>query len=139
VNFGQYAHSNQPVHHVLYLFSVAGRRNRTQYWVHRVLNELYTLNTFAGDEDTGSMGAWYVLGALGLFSHCPGKSEWTLGAPRFSEAVLSYPSGRAIRITAKQKSADSYLKNVTVNGAKHEGNYISHSVLAAGCSIVFSD
>ena len=105
VDFGQYAHSNQPVHHVLYLFSVAGRRDRTQFWVHRVLNELYTKDTYAGDEDTGSMAAWYVLGALGLFSHCPGKTEWTLGAPLFAEASIARPGGTILRIQAKRKSS----------------------------------
>ena len=81
VDFGQYAHSNQPSHHVLYMYTAAGRRDRTQHWVHRVLNELYSPDNFCGDEDTGSMSAWYILSALGIFSLCPGKPEWTLGAP----------------------------------------------------------
>ena len=139
VNFGQYAHSNQPVHHVLYLFTVAGRRDRTQYWVHRVLNELYTPDTFAGDEDTGSMSAWYVLGALGLFSHCPGKPDWTLGAPLFTEATLALPNGKTVRIEAKRHTQGAYLANVAVNGTKWDSNYLPHSKLVDGAHVVFSD
>ena len=139
VDFGQYAHSNQPVHHVLYLFTVAGRRDRTQHWVHRVLNELYTPETFAGDEDTGSMSAWYVLGALGLFSHCPGKPDWTLGAPLFPEATLALPNGKTVRIEAKRRGNDAYLANVSVNGAKWGSDYLPHAKLVDGAHVVFSD
>ncbi|HEX3435778.1 MAG TPA: GH92 family glycosyl hydrolase, partial [Pseudacidobacterium sp.] len=74
VNFGQYAHSNQPVHHVLGVYAAAGRPDRTQFWAHKVLNELYSPEHFAGDEDTGSMAAWYVLNALGIFVLCPAKA-----------------------------------------------------------------
>lgn len=139
VNFGQYAHSNQPVHHVLYLFTVAGRRDRTQHWVHRVLNELYTPDTFAGDEDTGSMAAWYVLGSLGLFSHCPGKPDWTLGAPLFPEATLNLPNGKTVRIEAKRRKQDAYLGNVAVDGAKLSSDYLPHARLLDGAHVVFSD
>ena len=139
VNFGQYAHSNQPVHHVLYLFSVAGRRDRTQYWVHRVLNELYSPDTFAGDEDTGSMSAWYVLGALGLFSHCPGKPDWTLGTPLFPEANISLSNGRTLRIEARPRRSGAFLGNVTVNGTKWDSNYLPHTTLLDGAHLIFSD
>ena len=139
VNFGQYAHSNQPVHHVLYLFTVAGRRDRTQYWVHRVMNELYTTDTFAGDEDTGSMSAWYVLGALGLCSHCPGKPDWTLGAPLFDQATLNLPNGKTVRIEAKRRKQEAFLSNVTVNGAKWDSDYLPHARLLDGAHLVFSD
>ena len=139
VNFGQYAHSNQPVHHVLYLFTVAGRRDHTQHWVHRVLNELYTPDTFAGDEDTGSMSAWYVLGALGLFSHCPGKPDWTLGAPLYPEATLALPNGKTVRIQAKRHMQDAYLSNVSLNGTKWDSNYLPHARLVEGAHLVFSD
>ncbi len=76
VNFGQYAHSNQPVHHVLYIFAAAGRPDRTRFWVRKVLEDLYTPDTFPGDEDTGSMAAWYILSSLGFYQLCPGKPEY---------------------------------------------------------------
>ena len=137
-NFGQYAHSNQPVHKVLYLFSIAGRRDRTQYWVHRVLRELYTSEDFPGDEDTGSMSAWYILGCLGLFSHCPGKSEWTLGAPLFPLAVIQTANNGEIRIEAKHTGADGFLAHVSLNGKPLSGFAVPHTELRGKVHLVFS-
>jgi predicted alpha-1,2-mannosidase len=138
VDFGQYAHSNQPVHHALYLFTVAGRRDRTQYWVHRVLNELYSVDNFPGDEDTGSMGAWYVLSSLAIFSMCPGKPEWVLGAPLFDKAEIRLPDGREIRIEAHGKEPGAFLDRVTLNGVELSGPSVLHSELVNGARLVFS-
>jgi len=138
VDFGQYAHSNQPVHHVLYMFTVAGRRDRTQYWVHRVLNELYSVDNFCGDEDTGSMGAWYVLSALGIFSMCPGRPEWVLGAPLFEQAEIRFPDGREIRIEAHSAKPGMFLDRVTLNGAEHKGNSVLHAEFLKGARLVFT-
>jgi predicted alpha-1,2-mannosidase len=137
-DFGQYAHSNQPVHNVLYLFTAAGRRDRTQYWVHRVLNELYSPDNFAGDEDTGATSAWYILSALGLFALCPGKPEWSLGAPLFPSVSIHFPGGRQIRIEAHRKQKAAFYDRVTVNGSHHEGPAIAHAVLMQDTHIVFS-
>ena len=138
VDFGQYAHSNQPVHNVLYLFTAAGRRDRTQYWVHRVLNELYSPDNFAGDEDTGATSAWYILSALGLFALCPGKPEWSLGAPLFPSVSIHFSGGRQIRIEAHRKQKAAFYDRVTVNGSHHEGPVIAHAVLMQNAHIVFS-
>lgn len=138
VDFGQYAHSNQPVHQVLYMFSAAGRRDRTQHYVHRVLNELYTVDNFCGDEDTGAMSAWYVLSALGIFSMCPGKPEWALGAPLFPQAEIRYPDGRVIHIEAHSSKPSVFLNRVTLNGAEVQGNFIPHAELAKGARLVFA-
>ncbi len=139
VDFGQYAHSNQPVHQVLYMFTAAGRRDRTQYWAHRVLNELYTPDDFPGDEDTGSMSAWYVLSSLGIFSLCPGKPEWALGAPLFEQAEIKFPDGREIRIEAQIKTPGAFLSRVTLNGAEVAGPSVPHSELVKGARLVFSE
>ena len=136
--FGQYAHSNQPVHHVLYMFTLAGRRDRTQYFVHRIMNELYSVENFCGDEDTGSMAAWYVLSALGIFSLCPGKPEWVLGAPLFDEARIQYPDGREIVVEAHSKKAGSFFDRVTLNGKEHRENSVQHAELLKGARLVFS-
>jgi predicted alpha-1,2-mannosidase len=138
VDFGQYAHSNQPSHHVLYMYSAAGRRDRTQHWVHRVLNELYSPDNFCGDEDTGSMAAWYVLSALGIFSLCPGKPEWTLGAPLFEKAEITFPDSRQITIEAHSKKPREFLNRVTLNGVEHKGTSVSHADLAKGGRLVFA-
>jgi len=98
VAFGQYAHSNQPVHHLLYIFAHAGRPDLTQFWVRKVMQELYTPEAFPGDEDTGSMSAWYILSALGFYPLCPGKAEYTLGSPLFARATLQLPKGKTLVI-----------------------------------------
>jgi predicted alpha-1,2-mannosidase len=138
VDFGQYAHSNQPVHQDLYLFTMAGRRDRTQYWVHRVLNELYTPSNFPGDEDTGSMSAWYILSALGFFSMCPGKPEWVLGAPLFNQAEIRFPGGRSLQIEAQGGKSEAFLKRVTLNGAEVREPFVLHSALTQGGHLIFS-
>ncbi len=136
VDFGQYAHSNQPSHHVLYMFTAAGRRDRTQHWVHRVLNELYTPGNFCGDEDTGSMSAWYILSALGVFSLSPGSAQWSLGAPLFESAEAHLSGGRTLRIEAHGKPG-TFLNRVTLNGAGHRAGSVSHAALAQGAHLVF--
>jgi predicted alpha-1,2-mannosidase len=138
VEFGQYAHSNQPSHHALYMFTAAGRRDRTQHWVHRVLNELYSPDNFCGDEDTGSMAAWYILSALGIYSLCPGKPEWTLGAPLFEQAEIRFPDGRTIRIEAHSNKPGAFLNHVTLNGVEQSGPSVLHSVLANNGRLVFT-
>ena len=138
VDFGQYAHSNQPSHHALYMFTAAGRRDRTQHWVHRVLNELYSPDKFCGDEDTGSMGAWYVLSSLGIYSLCPGKPEWTLGAPLFESAEIRFPDGREICIEAHSGKPGAFLNRVTLNGVEQHGTSVPHSALANGGRLVFT-
>ncbi len=138
VDFGQYAHSNQPVHHVLYMFTAAGRRDRTQYWVHRVLNDLYSVDNFCGDEDTGSMAAWYVLSSMGIFSLCPGKPEWALGAPLFEQAQINYPDGRVIHIDAQSRTPGAFYNQVTLNGAAHDGNFIQHAAFMKDARLVFT-
>jgi len=139
VRFGQYAHSNQPVHHTLYMFTMAGRRDRTQYWAHRVMNQLYTPDNFPGDEDTGSMSAWYILSALGFYSMCQGKPEWVLGAPLFEEAKIGFPDGREIRIEAHASKPGGFLENVTLNGSAVQGPTIPHSAFQKSARLVFAE
>jgi len=138
VDFGQYAHSNQPVHWFLYMFTVAGRRDRTQYWVHRALNELYTPDNFPGDEDTGSMSAWYILSSMGFYSMCPGKPEWVLGAPLFEQVEIRFPDGRTIHIEAQNKKPGEFLNRVTLNGEEVRGASIPHSAFLKNAQLTFS-
>jgi putative alpha-1,2-mannosidase len=136
--FGQYMHNNQPVHNVLYLFAAAGRPDRTQYWVRRVLNEAYSANDFCGDEDTGSMSAWYVLSALGFYPLCPGKPEYTLGAPLFPHAVVHPGGGKRIVIEAPRNGpATPYSSSVSVNGAEWRSSIIEHGTLTRDARIQF--
>jgi predicted alpha-1,2-mannosidase len=136
--FGQYMHNNQPVHHVLYLFAAAGRPDRTQYWVRRVLNEAYSPANFCGDEDTGSMAAWYILSALGFYPVCPGKPEYTLGSPLFPHAAVHLGDGKTITIDAPGNGQNTpYVKRVTVNGAEHSATLIDHATLIQGARLRF--
>jgi predicted alpha-1,2-mannosidase len=138
VNFGQYAHSNQPSHHILYMFAVAGRRDRTQYWVRRVLNELYTIDSYTGDEDTGAMAAWFILSSLGFYSLCPGRPSYVLGSPLFEEAHLSLIDGRKTSIlTFGQRRDHPFVESCTLNGRTFDNASISHQALANGAQLIF--
>jgi putative alpha-1,2-mannosidase len=125
------------------MYTIAGRRDKAQHWIHRVLRELYTVDDFCGDEDTGSMGAWYVLSAMGIYSLCPGKPEWVLGAPLFTKAEIHRPDGSTIRIEAnrtegKSDRKDQFLSHVTLNGVVVKGPSVPHETLAKGGHLVFS-
>ncbi len=134
VHFGQYAHSNQPVHHILYLFTLAGRPDRTRYWTRRVMNELYSPDQFAGDEDTGSMAAWYVLSALGFYPLCPGKAEYTLGGSLFPRATVHLPNGKELVVERAAKSREDTPVRL---GSKALSDLISHEEVLAGGRLVF--
>lgn len=134
VHFGQYAHSNQPVHHVLYLFTVAGRRDRAAHWARRVMDELYTPDTFAGDEDTGSMAAWYVLSALGFYPLCPGKPEYVLGGALFPRATVHLPNGKDLVVERAGKGREDSA--VKLSG-KTLTAIITHDEVLAGGRLVF--
>ena len=129
VDFGQYDHGNQPVHNVLYLFTLAGRRDRTQHYAHRVLEELYTPDGFPGDEDTGSMSAWYILSSLGIFAACPGDSKWALGVPFFDSATVRFDNGNTLRIDAHEGTSGRFLNRVTLNGKLTNGMTVEHTDL----------
>lgn len=133
VNFGQYAHSNQPVHHVLYIFALAGRPDRTQYWVGRTMEELYSPDTFAGDEDTGSMAAWYLLSAMGFFPLCPGKAEYVLGRAHFPGMTVRLPHGKVLRIENQAPATAT----VTLNGNRISNSIVAHEALMNGGRLIF--
>ncbi len=138
VPFGQYAHSNQPVHHLLYLFPHAGRPDLAQLWVRKVMQNLYTPDTFAGDEDTGSMAAWFVLSALGFYPVCPGKPEYTLGSPLFSRAVVHVPGGVTFTVEAKGNTADTvFVRRVSLEGKPISGSVIDHAAILSGGTLRF--
>ena len=144
VNFGQYDHGNQPVHHVLYLFALAGRPDRTQYWVKRVMDELYSPEGFAGDEDTGSMSAWYLLSAMGFYPVCPGKAEYVLGQALFPGMTVRVAEGKMLRIENRDGAArypgsqDRDLGHAAVmNGKAVGGVVVSHAEIMRGGRLVF--
>lgn len=140
-DFGQYAHSNQPVHHVLYLYAYAGQPQKTQYWVRRVLDELYSADPdgFAGDEDNGEMASWYVLSALGIYPVCPGHPSYVLGGPLFPRVTVALPGGKSLTITGENNSAENvYVQNLRWNGAAYGKTWVSHEALIGGGELTFT-
>lgn len=134
-NHGQYAQSNQPVHHVLYLYNAAGRPWRTQKEVRRVMDEMYTPELFPGDEDNGEMSAWYVLSALGIFPLTPGRAEWTIGAPLFPSATVQLPNGEALVIEADGEGP--YVSDLSYNGKQVDRLFLTHDEVAGGGRLIF--
>jgi len=106
-DFGQYAHSNQPVHNYLFLYSLAGEPEKTSYWVRRVANELYGLDRFPGDEDNGEMSAWYVFACLGIYPFCPGRDQYVRFQPLVVSAEVKIPGmSEPLLIGTKHSSSD---------------------------------
>ncbi len=136
INFGQYAHSNQPSHHILYIFTVAGRQDRTAYWTRRVMNELCSPDMFAGDEDTGSMAAWYILSSLGFYPLCPAQPEYILGAPLFPRCIVHLPSGRTLVVENAYKGGNAI--HTSLDGKPLPGGAIQHKSLIAGGELRFT-
>lgn len=141
VPFGQYAHSNEPVHHVLWLYACAGRPDRTQHWVRRVVDELYSPDKFPGDEDTGAMGAWYVLATLGIFPLTCGHPGYVLGAPRFRAATVKPPGGREFRIVARGGRGEKlppFASAVRLGGRAFDRLELPHAAIAEGGELIFT-
>jgi putative alpha-1,2-mannosidase len=136
VPFGQYAQSNQPVHHVLYLFASAGRPDRTRYWVRKVMQELYTSQAFPGDEDTGSMAAWFIFSSLGFYPACPGKPEYTLGCSFFPRTTLHLPNGKTFVVESATPTADN--GSSALNGKRLSSSTIAHAAILAGGHLRFT-
>lgn len=138
VDFGQYDQGNQPVHSFLYFYAAAGSPWKTQYWVRRVLDVLYSPDSFSGDEDNGEMASWYVLNALGLGPLCPGAPEYVLVSPLFPLARIHLADGKTLSIEAPGTSTENvYIQNVSLNSQAHSGLCIGHQALAEGGTLRF--
>ena len=135
VDFGQYDQGNQPVHQFLYLYAAAGSPWKADYWIRRVLEQLYTPDHFPGDEDNGEMAAWYVLNALGLGPLCPGVPEYILGSPIFPAATLHLEDGKTLTLEARDHS--TYTQKVRWNSAEHSSVAIGHAELMSGGTLKF--
>ncbi len=136
---GQYAHGNEPSHHIAYLYSYAGQPWKTQQMVRRLLSEMYTPTPegIIGNEDCGQMSAWYILSSLGFYSVCPGTSEFILTSPLFEKAVIRLPNGKELEITANDPAKNNYIKEVVLNGKTIDKNYITYSELMEGGQLKF--
>lgn len=136
---GQYAHGNEPSHHMAYLYSFVGQPWKTQQMVRRLLKEMYlpTPEGIIGNEDCGQMSAWYVMSSLGLYPVCPGSSQFILTSPLFEKAVLHLASGSELTITANDPAKNTYIKEVYLNGTLLQENSIIYSQLMKGGELKF--
>ena len=139
-NKGQYAHGNQPIQHMPYLYSYAGEPWKTQKHVRSILNDLYrpSIDGYSGDEDNGQMSAWYVLSALGFYQVTPGHPSYVLGSPLFKKVTISLSNGNAFVIDAPDNSKENvYVEKVELNGNRHDNNWISHEDIMNGGNLTF--
>ena len=135
MNMGNYAHGNQPIQHMIYLYNYAKQPWKAQYWLRQVMDRLYTPTPdgYCGDEDNGQTSAWYVFSALGFYPVCPGTDQYVLGAPLFKNATVHFENGKTLEIKAPQNSRTNiYIKDMKVNGAEYSKNYLTHSLLQNG-------
>lgn len=139
-NMGQYAHGNQPIQHMIYLYSYAGQPWKTQFHVREVMEKLYNSSEkgFPGDEDQGGMSSWYVLSALGIYSVCPGTDQYVLGSPVFQKATITMENGKKFVIEAKGNNKENvYIQSATLNGAAYTKNFITYSDISNGGTLHF--
>lgn len=132
---GQYAHGNEPSHHIAYMFNHAGQPWRTQYWVRHILDTQYntTANGLSGNEDCGQMSAWYVFSSMGLYPMNPASGEYEIGSPIFEKSTLNLPNGKTFEIEAENVSNKNfYIQSVTLNGKAFNKTAISHQEMLKG-------
>jgi predicted alpha-1,2-mannosidase len=140
MNMGNYAHGNQPVQHMIYLYNYAGQPWKTQYHIRNVMDMLYTYlpDGYCGDEDNGQTSAWYVFSALGFYPVTPGTDEYVFGSPLFKKAQLKFENGKTLVIKAADNSRDNfYIHDIKLNGKSLTRNYIKHDELQSGGKLIF--
>ena len=137
MNMGNYAHGNQPIQHMIYLYNYAGQPWKAQYWVNEVMNRLYAAapDGYCGDEDNGQTSAWYVFSALGFYPVCPGSNQYVLGTPYLDKATLHLENGR--KVTLSREGQGCYIQSMTEGGKPYTHNYLDHSLLTEGCHLHF--
>lgn len=141
MNMGQYAHGNQPIQHMIYLYNYAGEPWKAQYWVREVMDKLYTPHPdgYCGDEDNGQTSAWYVFSSLGFYPVCPGSDQYVIGSPLFKKMTLHLENGNRVEINAPDNVPEArYVSSVKFNGKSYTKNFFTHGELMEGAKIDFS-
>lgn len=143
VKLGQYGHSNQPSHHIPYMYNYAGQPWKTQKYVRDILDRAYVGSDFGqgyiGDEDNGEMSAWYIFSALGFYPVSMGNDEYAIGSPLFKEMTVKLDNGKSITVKANNNSDENiYIQSMKLNGKEYNKNYIKHSDLENGATIEFT-
>ena len=140
MNMGNYAHGNQPIQHMIYLYNYAGQPWKAQYWLREVMNRMYTPGPdgYCGDEDNGQTSAWYVFSAMGFYPVCPGTDQYVLGAPLFPRVTINFENGKKIQIIASgNDDGHRYVERMRLNRKVYTKNYITHADLLKGGRIEF--
>jgi predicted alpha-1,2-mannosidase len=140
MNMGQYAHGNQPIQHMIYLYNYAGQPWKSQHHVRHVMEQLYkpTPDGYCGDEDNGQTSAWYVFSAMGFYPVCPGTDQYVVGTPLFKKLTVRFENGRTLNITAPQSNESNfYVQSLTLNGKPIGKNWLSHFDLLRGGTLQF--
>lgn len=140
-NMGQYAHGNQPIQHMPYLYNYAGEPWKTQYWVRETMNKLYsaTPDGYCGDEDNGQTSAWYIFSAMGFYPVTPAINQYVIGSPLFKKITVELENGKKLTVNAPRNSSTNiYVNKVDMNGKSHSKNWFSHTDIMQGATINFS-
>lgn len=135
INMGQYAHGNQPIQHMIYLYNYAGEPWKSQKWARKIMNDLYnsTPDGYPGDEDQGQTSSWYVISAMGLYSVCPGTTEYVIGSPVFPKMTIQLENGKKLVIEAEGNSSENvYIQSASLNGKPFTRNYLQYDELMNG-------
>jgi predicted alpha-1,2-mannosidase len=141
MNMGQYAHGNQPIQHMPYLYEYTNEPYKTEFWVREIMNRLYkaTPDGYCGDEDNGQTSAWYVFSALGFYPVCPGSNQYVIGAPLFKKATIQLPNGKTLAINAPKNSArNRYVQNTMFNNKPYLNHWLDHKSLQQGGALFFN-
>lgn len=138
MNMGNYAHGNQPIQHMIYMYNYAGEPWKAQYWIREVMDKLYTAQAdgYCGDEDNGQTSAWYVFSAMGFYPVCPGANQYVIGTPYFDKMTLHLENGKTMTITAQNCNQDNkYIQSLSINGTSSTKNFFTHDQLMQGGNI----
>ena len=137
MNMGNYAHGNQPIQHMIYLYNYAGQPWKAQYWLHQVMDRLYSASPdgYCGDEDNGQTSAWYVFSAMGFYPVCPGSNQYVIGSPYLDKITIHLENGKQVKITREGEGC--YIQSVTIDGKPYTHNYLDHMRLLQGCDLHF--
>lgn len=138
MNMGQYAHGNQPIQHMVYLYNYASEPWKSQYWAREVMDKLYsaTPDGYCGDEDNGQTSAWYVFSALGFYPVCPGSDQYVMGSPLFDKVTVRLKNGNKFEINAPNNHASRrYISSLKLNGENYTKTYLTHQDLLDGAKV----
>ncbi len=141
MDMGQYAHGNQPIQHMVYMYNYGGEPWKAQQHVRDIMDKLYTAapDGYCGDEDNGQTSAWYVFSALGFYPVCPASDQYVLGTPLFKSVNLHLDNGKTVSIKANNNSSENfYVKNLNVNGRPYSKNYVTHGDLLKGIKMDYT-